>query len=448
MMNVLDGCRCIAISAVVWGGMAVLPAMADTMPPEAVSERLELRLTLKEAIDVALNNNPNVRLYKERIEGARGAVATQFGALLPNVSSSVRQSQQTLFRGTLGLAPVRSDPFSIFDVRVNASQNLFSLSLIQRWRASKESLNVAEIESEGAKADAISAVALRYMEVLKADASVKMREANMQVFTELLAFVRRRQGGGMATGLDAARLESQLESERQQLTAARSEVERIKLNLTNALGIVLDVKLILDDELKTDVGDPPTLGDALESAVANRPEVQAQATRIKAAELSYSSTTGERLPSLVAQGDYGLIGNRWNNNVDTYNMAIMLQVPIFDGAQREGRIRESRSVLQQEGIKFQGIINQVKMEVREALVTMQSAKEQVAISQGGMKAALKELQFARERFAVLTAQSNLEVTNALNSVSRARDNAVEALFRLNAARIHLARAQGRLDMLY
>jgi outer membrane protein TolC len=182
--------------------------------------------------------------------------------------------------------------------------------------------------------------------------------------------------------------------------------------------------------------------------VANRPEVQAQTKRIKAAELSYSSTTGERLPSLVAQGDYGLIGNRWNNNVDTYNMALMLQVPIFDGAQREGRIRESRSVLQQEGIKLQGIINQVKMEVREALVTMQSAKEQVAISQGGMKAALKELQLARERFAVLTAQSNLEVTNALNSVSRARDNAVEAIFRLNAARVHLARAQGRLDMLH
>jgi outer membrane protein len=210
----------------------------------------------------------------------------------------------------------------------------------------------------------------------------------------------------------------------------------------------MDVKLTLDDELKTDVGDLPNVDLALASAVANRPEVQAQAKRIKSAELSYSSTTGERLPSLVAQGDYGLIGNRMHNTLDTYNMAVLLQVPIFDGAQREGRIREARSVLQQEGLKLQGIINQVKMEVREALVTIQSAKEQVAISQGGMKAALRELQFARERFAVLTANSNLEVTNALYSVSRARDNIVEALFRLNAARIHLVRAQGQLDMLY
>jgi len=442
-------CRAVMFMMTVMSNLAIAPsAGAQPQSTESVFERPELRLTLKEAIDIALNNNPNVRLYKEKIEGARGAVITQFGAMMPNLSSNVRQSHQTLFLGTLGLAPVRTNPFSIFDARVNASQNLFSVSLIQRWRASREALKVAELESEGAKADAISSVALLYTEVLKAEASVKMREANLQVFNELLAFVRRRQGGGMATGLDAARLESQMENERQQLTAARAEVERIKLNLTNALGIMIDVKLTLEDELKADVGDLPVAEFVLESAVANRPEVQAQAKRIKSAELSYSSTTGERLPSLVAQGDYGLIGNRMHNTLDTYNMALMLQVPIFDGAQREGRISEARSALQQEAIKLQGIINQVKMEVREALVTMQAAKEQVTISQGGMKAALKELQLARERFAVLTAANNLEVTNALYSVARARDNFVEALFRLNAARVHLARAQGRLDLLY
>ena len=48
---------------------------------------------------------------------------------------------------------------------------------------------------------------------------------------------------------------------------------------------------------------------------------------MKASELTYSSITGERVPSLVAQGDYGLVGNRWNNTLDTYNMALILQIP-------------------------------------------------------------------------------------------------------------------------
>jgi hypothetical protein len=39
------------------------------------------------------------------------------------------------------------------------------------------------------------------------------------------------------------------------------------------------------------------------------------------------------------------------------------------------------------------------------------------------------------------------VTNALYSLSRARDNTVDAMFRLNGARVNLARALGELDKL-
>ena len=81
-----------------------------------------LSLTLRGALAAAVDNNPDVLLYRERIEAARGQVQTQFGAMLPNLSSNARQTRQTQFRGTFGLDPVRSDPFSIFDVRVSASK--------------------------------------------------------------------------------------------------------------------------------------------------------------------------------------------------------------------------------------------------------------------------------------------------------------------------------------
>ncbi|MEO7860933.1 MAG: TolC family protein, partial [Nitrospirales bacterium] len=91
-----------------------------------------LTLTLRDALTAAVDSNPDVLLYRERIEAARGQVHTQLGALLPTLSATARQTRQTQFRGTFGLDPVRSDPFSIFDARVSASQNLFSVSLIQR----------------------------------------------------------------------------------------------------------------------------------------------------------------------------------------------------------------------------------------------------------------------------------------------------------------------------
>jgi len=140
-----------------------------------------------------------------------------------------------------------------------------------------------------------------------------------------------------------------------------------------------------------------------------------------------------------------LIGNRVHNTLATYNMAMLLQIPIFDGFQREGRISEARSQVHQESLRMEGVTLQVKMEVREALFTLTGAKEQLVIASSGLKASLTELQLARERFAVLTAGNNLEVT--IHSVARARENTVDALFRLNAARVHLARATGELDKL-
>jgi len=418
-------------------------AQSDGSAPESPPE---LRLSLREAMEAAVDNNPNVRLFKERIETARAASKTQLGALLPNLSSNVRQNRQTVFLGTFGLTPVRTDPFSIFDARANLSQSLFSLSLIQRWRASREALKVAELESETTKFDTMSAVGLLYVETLKAEATVKSRSSNMQLFEELLELARSRRGGGMGTGLDTARLEAQLENERQQLTAARYEVQRLKVNILHGLGFAFDVRLILTDSLKLDVNEPPTVEDAVVTAMAQRMEVKAQQQRIRTASLTLNSTESERIPSVSAQGDYGLIGNRLHNTLDTYNIGLFLTVPLFDGA-REGRIGESRSQVNQESIRMRVVTNQVVLDVREALVTLSSAKEQLAISQVGLQAALKELALAKERFTVLTAGSNFEVTNGLNSLSRARENTVDAMFRLNGARVNLARALGELDKL-
>ena len=88
------------------------------------------------------------------------------------------------------------------------------------------------------------------------------------------------------------------------------------------------------------------------------------------------------------------------------------------------------------------------MEVREALVTLKAALEQHRIAQDGLKASLTELSLARERIRMLSSNT-LELSNALFSLVRAQDNMIDALFRVNASRVNLARAQGRMeDMLH
>jgi len=427
---------------------------ADGQPPtdapasRPVSPIAPFVLTLREALDAAAGKNPTIQLYKERIEAARAQVFTQLGAMLPNLSGTAQQYRQTNYLGTFGLAPVRTAPFTIAEARVTGSQSLFSLTLIQKWRASRESLHVAEYEADVTLYDTMGTVALLYMDALKAEALLQARETNQATMKELLEVLKQRQRNGASAGLDVVRLESQLAHERQQMAAARYDRAHAVFNLLTQLALPIETPVSLHDTFRTEIEEPVTTEWAVEEALRERPEVQAQIKRVRAMELTYASVTGERVPSLVAQGNYGQIGNRYANTVDTYNMTLMMQIPIFDGGQREGRVWEARSQMRQETWRLQAVLNQVKFEVHDAVAALTVAQDQLAVATAGLQSALRELSLARERFTSISGANQFEVTNALNNVIRAREDRITALYQLNAARVNFARATGTLGSLH
>jgi outer membrane protein TolC len=276
---------------------------------------------------------------------------------------------------------------------------------------------------------------------------VKARQADIELSQQLLKLAHDRKKAGVATGLDVTREEVQLENTRQQLLMAQNDHESAKLNVIRALGIDFDVRLTLTDELSLVNVAPQSPADALLAARENRTELKAQNTRQKLASLSLSSVTDERVPSLSFNGDYGWIGVKPEDALPTYTAGLMFSVPIFDGGQRESRISENRSRVLQESIRMKDVSDQITLEVRSALLTLDSSTQQVAVAEKGIELAMKELTFARDRFAAGLATS-IEVTNGQTSVARARDNLIEALFRFNASRINLARAKGELEQMF
>jgi outer membrane protein TolC len=293
----------------------------------------------------------------------------------------------------------------------------------------------------------MATVGLLYVEGLRADEAVKAREADIELSRQLLKLARDRKAAGIATGLDVTREEVQLENNKQRLLVAQNEQESARLNVIRALGITFDVRLVLTDELKFVPVEPEQAEAALVTAREQRLELKAQENRQRLAALSLSSVAGERLPSLSLNGDYGWIGVKPEDALATRSIGLIFSVPIFDGGQREARISETRSRVRQELIRMKDVTDQVTLEVRNALLTLESSTQQVAVAEKGMELALKEVTFARDRFAAgLT--TNIEVTNAQTSVARARDNHIEALFRFNASRINLSRAKGEIERLF
>lgn len=452
-MTITAGCRRILLVVVILlvtgtEGLAYAEGAADPAAQVPV-----LHLSLREAIEAAVDNSPTVRLFRERIRQAKGQEDLQRGALLPNLSGGVSQRYFTFNLAAFGIpatgipgGPVVG-PVHPFDARGFLTQNLFSLSLIERWRAARTGVEVAELDAETTKRDTMATVALLYLEAIRAEAAVRAREANLELNRQLLKLAQDRKEAGLATGLDVTRAQFQVEAERQRLLSAENDEQRAKLNLIRAIGIDFNVALELSDPLA--LVEVPALSpaEALSVAQANRVELKLQERRERQASLALRSVTSERLPSLAGTADYGSIGLDVSDTTPTYTLGVTLSVPIWDGGQREARVAERRSLLRQEKIKSRDVQDQVTLEVRDALLTLRTAKQQVLVAEEGQRLARREVELSRERFAVGVA-NNVEVTNAQTSLALATDSLIDSLFRYNASRVHLARAQGRLDALY
>jgi outer membrane protein len=85
--------------------------------------------------------------------------------------------------------------------------------------------------------------------------------------------------------------------------------------------------------------------------------------------------------------------------------------------------------------------------VKTSLINLGSARNEVQVANLGVQLSKEEVDQARDRFQAGVA-NNIEVIQAQDSLARANDNQIAALYRFNQARADLARAIGQMEKIY
>jgi outer membrane protein TolC len=133
--------------------------------------------------------------------------------------------------------------------------------------------------------------------------------------------------------------------------------------------------------------------------------------------------------------------------VGSYNLQLLLTVPILDGFRRQNRVKEQQARLEIQQIRERDLTNQVETEARQAVLDLASAEQQVSIARERVRLAEQELSEAQERFRAGVAGS-VETTNAQSSVIAARDAMIQARVNYGTARVSAYRALGVIDQLH
>lgn len=411
-------------------------------PPAA-----QLSLSLNDAIQRGLRYNLGLLLGEQSTRSARAAELRARAALLPDLTGRVSNSVQQVNLAAFGFkfnfpgVPSIVGPFNVFDARAFVSQQVLDFTAINNSRASSQQAKAAQLTQQDARDLVVQLVANNYLQVIADDARVE--EARSEVNTAHVLFQRAvdLKNAGVTPAIDSLRAQVELQFEQTRLRAIENERAKDLLSLARLIGTPLDEMLVLTDRLPYAPIAALQPQDALDRALKNRPDYQAAAALVRAAELSRSAAVSERLPSVAFNADYGTIGESPVSNHGTFTVLGSVNFSIWEGGRIRADIEQADAVLQQRRAEASDLRERIHQQVRNALLDLQTAADQVAVARSSVDLAHQTLTQAQDRFAAGVAD-NIEVIQAQNAVANASETYISSVYAHNLAKVALGRALG------
>ena len=419
-------------------------------------------LTLGGAARMAAERSATTAAAKERSAQASARVLQRRSEFLPSLTSTTQFGTRSYNTATMGMefpstpgspSPYDPDgevvgPVRNFDMRTQITQRVVDIPAMRRWRASATEADAAVYGATAAGENAAQRGAIAYLNVLRAEARIEARSADSALAAELLDIARQQLAAGVGIALDVTRAESQLADARARLIATRGDRDRNLLQLRRELALSSNAPLAIADSLEIAAGSEPAIDEeeTVRLALERRADLRAAMAESEGARRYARAASAERLPTLSVYGDHGTNGKETNNMLRTYSYGVQMSIPVFDGMRTTSRASEQRARQREAEANAQDMRRQVETEVRSAIVSVASAREEVAAARARLVLAEQEVHQARERFRT-GVSNNADVITASISLNGARDLVIDALTSYQLAKVELAKAQGAMASL-
>ncbi|MCK6554173.1 TolC family protein [Candidatus Binatia bacterium] len=413
----------------------VLAGVAFPAPAEVVAPR-----TLRECIAIALVNHPSLKAAAATVDAGQQRVRQAVSGYLPQISANFSPNR----RQTSGLAGTGTDisatvrTFDFYTTGFSLSQVLFDfgrvLNGIQAVIASVDALAYDQATQRetvvlNVKRSFFNLLATRRLLVV-ADETVEQNRKQLELAQEKLNV-------GLAPRFDVTQAEVQLANGELNQVTARNAVALAQVTLRNALGVTEPVEFDIVDTLET---PPVELNEAQALALAydRRSELLSlraqEATKLAEIAALYK----DYLPNVTGSATYNWSGTDYPLQ-DTWNVGASVNMSLFSGGLTTAQIGEAKATLN--SIRFSAEVTRqdIALEVREALVRLQEARESIRVAEKGFRRARENLDLAGERYAQGVG-TFLELTDAQTSYTSADASYVQALYNYRIAVAALERA--------
>ena len=390
-----------------------------TLPPS-------LHLTRKEAIAMALANNPTIVIAREQVAQSRARVTQATAFPDPTFGFTVQG-----FQGPLWPRPAFETDL-MFGVTIPFPQKFWL-----KGQLADGDLGSLEAAYTLQRQLIQAQTSLAYDSLL---VSLKHREDFLvarQLSADFLKKTEARFTAGTAARLDVVKAMVGVAQSENDLIANERGVANARAALNRLLGRVLGADVIAEDTLA--IVDVPADFDRLRRvAMARRPELFGITRQIAAANAGESLAQQYWMPDL----NVGVTYNNPYGFPSSYTTGVGVSVPLLFWQHQNGEVAEAKHRQLELAAAQKDVIAQVDQDLRNAYSTATTAYRQAVFIRDQLLPSAQEQYAIAFKTYTLGGSSALEVIDAQRTLLDARDQFATALGALNDALADLERAVG------
>jgi outer membrane protein len=413
-------------------------------------------ISLADAVNLALTQNPNIRRAQKDLEASQGVVIQTRAIAVPKLRITgdydAKQKSNVDVISTNGFN-LGSD--QNWDAQIRVVQSLYEGGRIaSSLRVAKLTKEQAMLNYQTAVADTVLDVQVRYFDVLVAEQQIIVQEASVELLSRELEDTNRRFNAGTLPRFNVLRAEVELANAQPKLIRARNAFRIAKNNLANLLGFNIPKEALEDIPLKLSgrleaIPYAMELQRAIALALEKRSELGAlrKARSLRKEDIVNARATYK--PSLQAYAGYegrnSILQPDLNTDLHGWIAGVQLSWDIFDGGLAYGKIKQAHALHEKAEVDLEDAGRRIELEVRTAFSNFREADELLKSQEKVVEEGEEALRLAKARNEAGTA-TQLDVLSAQTALTEARTTQVQALHDYAVARARLERAVGATIM--
>ena len=332
----------------------------------------------------------------------------------------------------------------------NASQMIFSPSFFVGLQASKTYKELSQRSYTRSKIEANVNVSKAYYQVLVSNEQINLLDANIKQLQQQLNETIQENKQGLVEKIDVDRLTVQYNN---LVTSRENTLRLLVLNyqlLKFQMGMPITTYVVLTDKLesiKLDSLSDQSIADT--SFYRNRIEYGLLETNQRLNELDLKNKKAAFLPTFTANGNLSTafysnsFGGLYTYNYPFSYVGVTLNIPIFDGGQRNNQLRESRVTIMKSENDMANLKNAISLQASSASISYINSLKTLDIQKQNRALAEEVFHVARVKYQQGVG-SSIEVTQAETDLVNADNQYIQSLYNALISKISLDQAYGRI----